>query len=61
MVPDGPPMPHVWKLDDLEAVSEDGLAQSARLHVDMVLGGGHEHLPAVILDRNRYGGCLASN
>ena len=42
-------MPHVRKLNDLEAVSEDGLTQSTWLHVDVVLGGGHEHLPAVIL------------
>ena len=40
-------MPHVRELDDLEAVAEHGLAQAARLHVDVVLGRGHEHLPAV--------------
>ena len=42
-------MPHVRKLDDLEAVAEHGLAQAARLHVDVVLGRGQEQLPAVIL------------
>ena len=42
-------MPHVRELGDLEAVAEHGLAQAARLHVDVVLGRGHEHLPAVSL------------
>ena len=49
MFPAGPTVPHFGKLEDLEAVTEDGLTQAARLHVDVILGGGHEHLPAVIL------------
>ena len=49
MFPDGPTMPHFGKLNDLEAVAEDGLTQAARLHVDVILGGGHEHLPAIVL------------
>ena len=49
MVPDSPPVPHFGKLNNLQAVPEDSLTQAAWLHVDVVLGGGHEHLPAVIL------------
>ena len=49
MFPDGPTMPHFGKLNNLQAVTEDGLTQAARLHVDVILGGGHEHLPAIVL------------
>ena len=50
-------MPHVRELGDLEAVAEHGLAQAARLHVDVVLGRGHEHLPAVGLIGDNWISC----
>ena len=50
--PDGPAMSHVRELDDLEAVPQHRLAQAARFHVDVVLGGGHEDLLALLLLRD---------